>query len=258
MITPEHDKIRPTATLTMFIWLAILGAGCSSLHTSIALNNSFDYLAWRPRLHQSQSRIYVHPDDGGQAAGYADLNLNGGNMTSRLGIATSVGTANFQFFLGCDARLNPQHESDFDIDDYDDDAEVEFRSSNMKDLERLPAGSQAYGYAWIEPGNYTIIPLAGIRFQTASGFSSTLFAGTPSASFRFERGYFRNSELQPLQRDTWHGYGWTAGIAIANDLWDNRIHLGLQFAIEQYPARFSGLDTDIRTYVTALILQLRF
>ncbi len=227
---------------------------------NLQARNSFDIVDWNPKLSSTQRYVPVHPADGGPSQGGVSLDLDGVAGTARLGMVGMIGNKHIRFYIGGDARFNPSYDGDDDIDDFDDDGDIEFRNSNMRDIERMPLvpGTNSYGYAWMEASEYSLIPLAGMEAELGDYFIIGAEYGLPNTKFRFEKGHFRVGYTEPIERDVWDGFGQSASVKAGVRLLDNHGFFGVQYAYERYDAEFSGIGTDIEANVFSILFELRF
>jgi hypothetical protein len=224
---------------------------------SVQPTTSFDLIVWRPDIPASQRTVDIHSADGGPSAGSVILDLDGGSTAQRLGVSLMAGNSSLRFVAGVDCRFN---NITSEIDDDDDDEDWDYGEGPMRDIERqpLPGSFDSYGYAWIEPSDYTWIPYLGVEAEIADLVILGLEAGTPYGKFTYERGHFRNFIATPIENDSWRGFGKRASGRMGLRVLDNRGMVGLQYAFERYDTSFANLSSEIDAHVFSLFFSLRF
>ncbi len=224
---------------------------------SVQPTTSMDVIVWRPNLPVAQKTVAVHAADGGPGAGFVALDLDGSSTAQRLGVSLMAGNSALRFIIGADCRFNTINSG---VDDDDDDDDWEYGEGPMRDIERqpLPGNFNSYGYAWIEPGEYTWIPYVGLEAEVGDLVVLGLEAGTPYSKFTYERGHFRNYVPEALERDSWRGFGKRASARIGLRVLENRGTVGLQYAFERYDTSFASQSSEVDAHVFSLFFSLRF
>jgi hypothetical protein len=211
------------------------------------LRGGFEYMQYRAKLGDKIQTTPVHPDDWFLSGATKAEVKRGWDIPIRGGAGASVGIPELRVGAGLDARINPLHASE--------EREGIFKTEQQSSDKRAPQDA-AFVYTDLKPAWFTIIPtltaeanLGDVRIRAE--------AGMPYGGFKVESGHDRYCELEPVQRDSWKGFGrrFTLGADIPVT---EGLRVGIMGGIEKYNVEFCGEKGKIDVILGAVQLGLEF
>ncbi|MFC1721554.1 hypothetical protein ACFL0Z_01425 [Patescibacteria group bacterium] len=226
--------------------LLLAAAGCSIYQKGIPLGEHtngtlsvegvFDVVQYDIELGDKIQTTDVHPADSGFLSGETTAELSSpidGGV--RFGLHYLQEYKQMGWKLGLDLRANPWGAgTGYRAGMY----EVEQQSSDTR-----PPGSGSFVYTQLRPRYITPIPFAGLQWR-GSHFQMEIDVGSPYGDFTVESGHDRWGKWEPVQSESWSGWGqWYQGRIgyVTNS--DRAYLLGVYF--EKYGAEFLGEPGDI-------------
>ncbi|MBW2995714.1 hypothetical protein KY332_00265 [Candidatus Woesearchaeota archaeon] len=221
---------------------------------SMGVKAGFECIDYAPKLSKEQRTIPVHDDDGGKAMG--DVTTNEPKKLTcapYLGLEGLVGNEDFKFKFGGEVRFNFPPDNKYDItDDFFD-----------RKLQPLPSPYESYGYSLFETGSKTLEAYLGAEWKFENNILLGLELGFPYSEFRYEKGHYRFSSYEAIEKGRWKGFGKSLNLKIGYSFDDGYYSkelinsINFYYGIEHYPAKF-GKDTDILMQTFGLIFEWEF
>ena len=211
------------------------------------LRGGMEYMQYRAKLGNKIQTTPVHPDDWFLSGETKAEVKRGWDIPVRGGAGMSVGTPELRVGAGLDARINPLHASK--------EREGIFQGEQQSSDKRAPQDG-SFVYSDLRPTWFTIIPTI-IAEANLGDLRIRAEAGMPYGGFDFESGHDRYSELSPVQRYSWKGFGKRGTIGVDFPITEG-LRVGVMGGVEKYNVELGGEKGKIDVILGAVQLGLEF